>query len=264
MKHLSSSFGSVSILIVTTLFLLLTASLTFAQTATQARPATVDVNNIQSGRPVDAPKIAPVSVRFKEVQEVKNRGIENESTEGKSERPRTFLDKARSVLQERREGKVELSDDVEKTQVRKELRDSDSNRNNEERVAELKEKKQERVAKFLNNIKRKMDAAISRLIRLSERIESRIVKLEERGADMTEARRLLESAKSDIEHAQENIITAVENAREALAMDLSRDAFGGVVSELTKAKENLRSAHTSLVQVIRTMKNSITKDNETN
>ncbi|NQV93291.1 hypothetical protein HQ403_02225 [Candidatus Kaiserbacteria bacterium] len=265
MKYSFLSFGMVSI-ITAIVFFLITLSVTFAQTATQLRPGTTDVNDARSERPVDAPKIAPVPVRFKEVREVKDVEVRNTQVESgeRNDKPQTFLEKARNVLQKKRENKTELRNDGNKREAREELRDKKTNENSEERLAELKEKKQERVANFLNNVKRKMDAAISRLLQLSERIESRIVKLEERGVDMTESRRLIGDAKNDIEKAKENIATSVENAREALAADLSRDSFGNVVSELTKAKENLRNAHASLIQTIRAMKSSISDSQDTN
>ena len=268
MKYSSLSFGVVSI-VTAIVFFLITMQVSFAQTATQLRPATIDVSNVRSELPLDTQKKAPTptlynsdeSVRKTEVRTIK---ASVETKDRTTSEPQTFLEKARSVLQEKRD---ELRKDVDNDRDNKllngttdrdaQLRATDRDDNRALRVAELKEQKKERVSKFLGNIKRKVDAAILRLQTLGERIESRIVKFEERGLDMTKARQLLEVAKGEIRSAQENIRTAVEDAREALANDPSRDSFGGVVSELSKTKENLRSAHASLVEVIRVMKVSL-------
>jgi hypothetical protein len=288
MKYSTLSFGLMSFVITTVLFLV-TVSVSFAQTDVLPKPATIDVNNIQSEPAIEpirvmpepfekpkrtldinAEKMTPIPTLYGNTEEVRS----DDFIEG----PRSFLEKARSTLQiklrettELRESRLQTDDRVEDGRLRTEERGADDRMQAEERnVARAREErtekqivqKKERVNKYLNNINRKMDAAIDRLDTLIERIKSRIVKFEERGVDMSESKRLLEIANSDVRNAVESISTAETNAREALAGDPSRDTFGNVVSELTKTKESLRSAHTSLVQAIKAMKASFSGEKQ--
>lgn len=258
MKHSSLSFNSLSfniwlsLLSVLVLFLA-TVSIALAQTQTDAQPLlrTTDVVNIRSERTQNAPNLVPTPTSFKDTQDAQDTqktNVENEDTEGidaTTDKPQSFLERARTVLEERRRGGNSVRD--------QETRQA-------ERETKLSDQRNERIEKFLSNIKRKMDAAISRLSKLAERIESRIVKFEDRGVDMAEATQLLEVAKGSISGAVESIVAAFERAREALGADISRDAFGSVISELKKAKESLRSAHASLVEVIRIMKANLSEN----
>lgn len=250
MKCSALSFGVAS-LATAIIFFLVTMSVAFAQTTTQLRPATIDINNVESEQPQTAPDITPAqtlpnNIRGVQKTDIDIRGAETEERTARvqtknntTDKPRSFFDKVRSVLQGERQNTSEV-----------ESRD----KNKEEREAKLKEQKKDRISLFLNNIKRKIDAAISRLEKLGERIESRIVKFEERDVDMSEARRLLGVARGSIGSSIENIGAAIDNAREAFNTSISRNTFGGVVSELTKAKESLRDAHKSFVEIIRIMK----------
>ncbi|MEX0652139.1 MAG: hypothetical protein WD509_01470 [Candidatus Paceibacterota bacterium] len=262
MKH-ALPFSLVSTSIVLAVFLL-TLSTASAQTTTQLRPAAREaIKNEQPARPPSQPenferkeiemRAMETKMRDDAMKEVESEEMHtDDSLEAK---PRTFLEKAQATLKEKRQrenAEIRINEDAQ--------RKDNFSRGEEPRDAVLKKQKEDRTVKFLSNIKNKMDAAISRLEILAERIESRIDKFEARGVDMTEARRLLETAKESIAQAVENITTAFEEAREVLALDLTRDAFGGVVSELSKAKENLRAAHSVLIQVVRTMKNSISNE----
>lgn len=245
MKHSTISFGTVGLVAATLLFLI-TVSTASAQTGPQIRPGTVDVDNIRSERPLDAPKELPRPTLFESRQQdvrkdsTEARELKENTQRSSSDKPASFLDKARDVLKEKRQ-----------------INTSDGSDQAKERASKFMEKKKERISDFFKKITRKMDAAVARLLKLSERIESRIVKFEEREIDMTEARRLLTIAQDSIKSAEESVKTAIENARTALETDVSRDAFGSVVSELAKAKESLRDAHKSLIQVVRTMKSSL-------
>lgn len=264
MKH--STLSSCASGIVTAMILfLITMSVSFAQTEDSPRPSVADVNNVKSTRFQTTPK-PPVPTLYnergsynkeaqkKKVDDIKARiramQTQTKAGYGTTTEARSFLDKARNTLQEKR--------GIEKPQDKREFLEG--------RKAKLEEQKKERVSRFLNNIKRKMVAATARIEKLLERIESRVAKFEERGVDMTEAHPFIGAAKEDIESAKESIRVAFENAEVELATSTSREAFGGVVNELTKAKESLRAAHKSLVEIIRIMKANLPNnptDNQT-
>ncbi|MBI2618069.1 hypothetical protein HYW58_01320 [Candidatus Kaiserbacteria bacterium] len=177
--------------------------------------------------------------------ETEVRNVQGEA-EPKTVRPETFIDKARDVLLKNRE-------ESEKLRAREE-RGRDTEVASQKRADEARDKRIERIDSYLERISRKMTAAVERLDKLSDRIESRINKLEARGVDMAKARELLETARVHITEAGESLKTALSEAKEALAGDISRDAFGKMASTLAHAKEKLRDAHQALVEVIRTMK----------
>jgi len=251
MKHVSLSCNTSFYLLCALVLFLATISIASAQTDAQLRPGSVNVANVHSDERTEfTSEEVSVPVQIGDTENVqtdavkKDRdGVEIQKVRTQrdinaTDKPRSFLDKARTVLEEKRRG----SDTIERREKRSITRE---------------DQRQERIASFLNKVKRKMDAATTRLLKIAERIESRIVKFEEREIDMTEARRLLEVAKGNISSAGESITTAVENARTALASELSRNSFGSVVSELRNAKEHLRSAHKSLIEVVRIMKASL-------
>lgn len=228
---------------------LITISVAFAQTTIQLNPGTTDVSNIISKRPKSATSVIPTQTLFNENRNVQKTDVRNVKTnvqtthDKKTNNTKSFLNRARSILKERREA----------NRIRNKKESSI------ERNVKLKNQRKDRIFRFLNNVKRKMYAATSRLEKLSTRIESRIVKLEKDGLDMAAARQLLKIARDNIKSSVENIKVAVENAQEILSTNTnaSRDSFSNVISELTKAKKSLQNAYKSLVEVIRIMKTSI-------
>ena len=258
MKNLTiSSTTQFFVLSIAVVSFLTITSIASAQTVPSLRPGTSDVGNTQSERPSYAPKTSPVPALFRNTEAEPQRKMEEVKAEVRTTNraadtdsaPGSFLDKARNVLQEKRQ---------ESNEVR------NIERYENEQGENTRNQKNVRVSRFVNNIKMKMDAAILRLEKLSERIESRIVKSEELGVDMTEAKLLLETSKDSIADAVDSIVVAFERAQEELKTEVSRDSFSGVVSGLTQTKESLKNAHASLVKVIRAMKTSTSQNKESN
>lgn len=169
--------------------------------------------------------------------------------------PQTFIEKAReTLLQKRQENSKVRAREAEERKVNTARESGEADKAKSERA--------DRIASYLERVSRKMTAAVERLDILSSRIESRINKLEERGIDMTRTKELLEAARVSITEAGESLKTALSDAREALSIDISRDSFGKVVSGLAHAKEKLREAHQTLVEVIRTMKSGLEQNEQ--
>ena len=160
---------------------------------------------------------------------------------------RSFLDRARDTLLEKRQGSKREDSKREASEVRQ-------REGADERRAKLLDRVQDKIKRFLNNVVAKMNAAAERLDTLADRIFSRIEKFEEKGFDMTEAKQLLKEARESITKARNNIDSAIADAREAFSSDTPRNSFGEVVSTLTRTKEHLRAAHKTLVSVIRAIK----------
>ncbi len=290
MKYLTPQLNIMSIAIATVIFFI-TISTAFAQTKPPARPSVTDIDSTKSEE-VNKVKSTTRTRSFldsdgdkKEYEEklrYETKTREAQTTDVKPEyRTSSLLDNVKGVFLEKRDIDARVDDNdgdrnERKIQILNGLRDNgDENKddiNREERKEErvdrdkdreekLRDQKRDRISRFLNNIKRKMDSAVSRLGKLSDRIESRIVKLEERGVDMTDAKRLMDTAKSDMKVAGESINTIIERAKNAFEDNVSKGAFGGIISELSKTKETLKNAHRSLVKVIKIMKASLSNDN---
>ena len=241
-------------LIVGLLFFFATISITFAQTRA-LRPGDEGVGDTEETTPPPPPAgtslngTPNIDVRKDDHIDAEKVEKEAEAIRGKNAPgvTRTFLEKAKQVLEERRLGE----------------NNDNANRHSTTTREDVLQKKKDRISGFLSDMQRKTDAAISRLSKISDRIESRTSKFQEMGADTTEATRLLGIAKGDIQDAKDALSTALEKAREAFSVDLSRDSFGNVVSEFSHAKEYLRKAHQALVEVIRSLK-AIPVDQGTN
>ncbi len=290
MKHPTLQFSIISIVIATVVFFI-TISTVFAQTATQLRPATTDIDRIKAEKLEGARSTTRTRAFRDETKDEKNddkrpgvraRLIDKHEEDRKSDlkskdRDGSIFGNVKSRILERRDIDAEDNDNNFKKRRVKSLNSQRSDIDGDDTIREnrrkeradgkvgrdekSKERRLERVSRFLANINRKMNSAVSRLEKLSERIESRINKFEERGLDMTDAKQLLDTAKNDVKIAGESINTTVERARNAFETNISRDTFGGIVSELSKTKEVLKTAHRSLVEVIKIMRASLVKDN---
>ena len=252
MKSLITPFRTVHFALAICIFLLsllLTTSIALAQETTDIQSEVTDTDTTQNEDPQRVRPRAPVQ----RIQNTRQEGVTNNDSEStrtgrvgevratRAENRNTVTDetqsrpeRTRTTLEERREQRGNTSVEV---------REKDK----EEREVKRQERKKERISRFLDNVTRKMAAAVFRLQKLSDRIESRISKFEERGNDMSDARALLEIARSSIEEATDGIQIAAETAQTALENDLSRNAFGEVISELRKSKESK-----VLIKVLRT------------
>ncbi len=136
---------------------------------------------------------------------------------------------------------------------------------------EVKERKEmaadkikERVENFINKIEERFNSAIERLEKLSSRIESRITKLESEGKDTTEAKKLLETAKTKIVIAKESISKIdLTNLSDSSTKEEIKTKFDALKPQIENTKTLTTEAHSALVDVIKNLKPGQSAENAT-
>ena len=107
----------------------------------------------------------------------------------------------------------------------------------------------------------RMQATIDRLTKISEKISTRIVKIKSAGGQTAEAEGFVSEAKTSLSQAQ-SLLNSLKEASTTIAYVIDqnglasstkrdKDKVKGVVSEIEK---NLRSAHNSLVNAVKSLK----------
>lgn len=156
-----------------------------------------------------------------------------EMGEEKREEMQQRIEAKRQLLEQRRE---ELRQRLESARA--------------ERQAQLDSKRRERIRAYFSRMIKRFEAAIARLERLIERIEARIAKLKEQGentstveARVTEAKDLLQDAKSDVEAVNQTL-------EEILNSSDPKSEFKAVREFISDTKHKLIEVHRMLVEVI--------------
>ena len=98
-----------------------------------------------------------------------------------------------------------------------------------------------------------------------DRVDSRITKLEEKfvdkGLDLSNSKRLLEVARSEVVSARADV-SAVEGAvAGALNTDNPKESFAKVRELIKSATESVKSAHRALIEAVKEVKASVGSDN---
>lgn len=243
-KKIIASIAVILAVIVVGGFFFLTIPIASAQTINQTRPGNSAVDNVRSIERSSAQSATQDAIQFNTQNEKEESVLRAGDVRTISGTPRSFLQKARDTLIQKR--------NALKDQLREETAATTTIERGEGSF--LPKQVEERIRRFLSNAERKMNAAIERLEILGERVTSRTDKFEERGIDTSDARKLLDIARESIAEAREKLSVAIEEARIAFESDSPKTTFGEVVSTLAGAKENLREAHQSLIQVVQALK----------
>ena len=101
-----------------------------------------------------------------------------------------------------------------------------------------------------------MNAAVERLEKIADRVDSRIVKLEETidGLSLDESKVLLLASREALTSAASDMEVVFEAMRSALDSDTPKEAFIGVRTLFSEAKQSLKDAHRALVEAIKSLK----------
>jgi len=130
-------------------------------------------------------------------------------------------------------------------------------------VSAVQEKKQSvidqikiRMDQFVQKVVERLGAANNRLEKIAGRIDSRIAKMQAQNIDVAAAKTLLATARTDIETAQTStaMITADFASSEATSTAALRDEYTVVKTEIEKAKNDIKTAHAALVDVVNSLK----------
>jgi exonuclease VII small subunit len=182
---------------------------------------------------------------------------DNDGNVDESNKNHPKASEARERLQDNREDRQkELQEDRgEKKAEMEEMR--------EKKRAELTDKRKDRIRAYLERILGRFRAAIARLEKLADRIDSRIEKLEEdRGINLSDASALVDEAQRNLEAAETALSNISSKAETAIGEEDPKTAFQKVREVLNEAKENIKSAHRTLVEAIKLVKASVIDSEE--
>lgn len=180
---------------------------------------------------------------------------ERRSTSTASSTKDSIRERLDEIKERAKEQKQNIREEAkEKKEELKDLRDE----SRDKVYANVKNK----LSKFLRTITKRFEAAIERLRKLAGRIESRIAKLESEGKNMTEAKGLLDTAKIKINLAASSTAALKLEAQGLLASSTAsttasttlRTAFKDLQEEMKEVKNDIKEAHASLVDVIKSLK----------
>lgn len=125
----------------------------------------------------------------------------------------------------------------------------------EKNRTKVEETRKIRIGAFYGKIMNRMEVVVIRLQRLSERIDSRINKLEETGADVSEAKALLEAADGKIKEAVKSLSDAKNKINEILdSGETPKIMLEKIKDEVRVVKQAIKDAHAALVDVIAAIK----------
>jgi len=124
----------------------------------------------------------------------------------------------------------------------------------EERRQALQERAQERLLNLAANLSNRMEAAIRRLDNVVMRIESRIAKLNELGVETSQAEINLTVAKRDLASARATLANIDSDVAGFITSNDPRAAWSRVKTIYESARQDIRSAHTNIRQVVADLK----------
>ncbi|NQV88171.1 MAG: hypothetical protein HQ402_01260 [Parcubacteria group bacterium] len=111
------------------------------------------------------------------------------------------------------------------------------------------------VENHTKNIIAKFESAIERITKLTNRIESRITKLDAEGVDTSKAKVLIADAKAKTEIAKQSLRTLGADITNALnEAENRKDLSSKIRTAIETVKNNIKSAHQSLVEAITSLK----------
>lgn len=135
--------------------------------------------------------------------------------------------------------------------------------NGDDRLSKLREDIEKRIEKHAEWMIQRFNAAVERLEKLSVRIESRIAKLKAEGKNVTEAEKLVASAKIEIGQAIDGIAKIEVAFETALSAENLRGAFNEVRILADAVREDLIAAHKALMSTLPLIK-SLSTENSVN
>lgn len=201
------------------------------------------------------------SSQFKEMNETQRRELEQKK-EAMMLEAKQKKEAMRAEAEQKRETiKNDLESRKESLKQEMEQRKETIKNSIEERRQNIADKIEVRTSQFVQNVIKRLNAAADRLDILMQRIESRIAKIKERNIDTSAAEELLSVAQSKISEAKTSIAaisfqpnTDSDSASASTTNDVIKEAFESTRVQIELAKQNLKEAHSALVDVIKNLK----------
>lgn len=135
----------------------------------------------------------------------------------------------------------------------------------EAHTARLSVAAQARLSEYAERMVARMDTTLDRLLEITDRVGSRLEVMEERGADLREAKQMLENVYVLIDDAREYIVLAGEVSMETFLSESPELEKEAMRASALLAKEGIREVHTALSETVRILRLSAldTLDSET-
>ncbi|MBU4480408.1 hypothetical protein KKG48_03130 [Patescibacteria group bacterium] len=162
------------------------------------------------------------------------------------------------IFQNKKEESVEkINEKKEQLQERKEEKLQQIQEKRELRKEKLDEKLKERITKIANSIVSRFEKTLEKLVAVKNKVQTRIGEMEGKGFDMTEAKSLMEKVPVKIQEAQQKIENMKNAFNSASDSENPGEAFTSAKEVANIAKEGIKEAHKSIVDVIESIKASV-------
>jgi len=142
---------------------------------------------------------------------------------------------------------------------------SNTEQSKQNRSDEIKNRRTEQIRRYSKNIAERFKALIARELQIKNRIQTRVEKLEENGFDMSSAKQLLSEINFEIINEKVNSLrNEILTTTESQDREMIENLFKRIKTETVSLKKETQNIHTKLVQVIKTTREEITKNNQEN
>lgn len=188
---------------------------------------------------------------FQKREEVQNREEEEEGEVGQQNEKR---EEVQNRIEEKKESQKEKQEEV---QNRVEERKAEMEKKKVEIKGRLEEQIRERVKTSVEKILAHFESLLNKISEIKDKTQERIVALELRGIDLTESKTLMEIVPVKIEEAKTEIANLKIALQEALDSEEPQTAFETTKELTLSAKNAVKEAHKSLVDVISSIKASV-------
>jgi len=188
----------------------------------------------------------------------------------------------REIKQEFRDSQMDTRQDIieKRVELRTEnreefetIRDNDSLTPEERREAlktqmenrrgDLSSIRQDRINAFATRVAHRLEVAIVRVETLADRLERRLDILKEKGKDITSASKLVDEARTAISDAKVSLADFQSKVAELSSSENPKDLIAGVREASKNTIEQIRTAHTKVVEAIKSVRGSSdTKDED--
>lgn len=172
---------------------------------------------------------------------------------------RTGVSTSADLQMQKEKRLMEARANLEEKKEEMETRRENLKTNLEEKRMEIKKKLdegvKERITKHARMIIARMKATIERVERLTDRLESRLEKMSEKGMDVSEAKRFLATARTEIGNAK-NVQTGLEaSLKLTLESDTPKETFTETFrTSIEQIKTSLKNAHRALTNAVISLK----------
>jgi chromosome segregation ATPase len=232
------------------------ASIAFSPLLSNAEEGSASVDaNIDASINKGSPRESEARIKAREDLEIRKKELEQKretmkaDIEAKRETMKAEIDAKKDEIDEKKDT-IKAQIEERRQNIKSEVEERKSNA-----VGVIKE----RIGTFTQNVIKRFNAAIERLDTLAGRIDSRIAKIEAEGGDTAKAKELMAVAKTQLETAKISTSGVELEVKALISVEASttaeiKDEFDSLKDQIEKAKGDIKKAHSSLIEVINSLK----------